>query len=52
VLWNRIKGAIAVDPEQKAVLTWGALLRRAQDGPEGAIAWLKEQGVEENLVDF
>ncbi|MBP0013596.1 MAG: hypothetical protein J7545_05145 [Roseofilum sp. SBFL] len=52
VLWNRIKGAIAVEPNHKGVLTWGALLRAAQDGPEGAIAWLKQQGVEEDWEIF
>ncbi|MDJ1183308.1 hypothetical protein [Roseofilum casamattae] len=43
VLWQRIRTAIADNPQDEGALVWGALLRASQDGPQGAIAWLEQQ---------
>jgi hypothetical protein len=41
-LWKRVEAAIAVKPSLD-VKAWGVLIKAAQQGRQGAIAWLQQQ---------
>lgn len=42
-LWSRIEAALQVNPSQKEVQAWGALILASQYGDARAYSWLKEQ---------
>jgi hypothetical protein len=42
-LWNRVKAALDIIPDRRAVQAWGALILTAKYGTERGITWLKAQ---------
>jgi hypothetical protein len=38
-LWERVEAALKVEPNRRAIMSWGALIVAAQQGKEKALSW-------------